>query len=1319
MMVVRANPFLIAISSIILMFGQMTNSTNKIKEAAKDGILQTISDDDKQNIKNVREIQNSLASMGMSIKRAAKNLGPSGSKFFSTIATSITKVAGAITSGGGKILEKFINVATSAIEKLNPHIEKLATILVAYITFKVATKGVDMFSGALQTLAITIANVGAAILAFRALGFKGGVSAIFKADKAAMIGKVGVAGSATKKVLAAEKAAELAKGGNVISRRAAAAAEAKTPIKIGLGGSLETIKDALRSIFGIGKETTRVTRTVKGISPAARTAARGASVLGRSAAGSARGLGFMAKFSKVGTLAIRGIGKAFGPISFIIEPIINNIGNMTEAIGSMIGFIGRLVDHLGNAVGKMGQFSETWEQTSTDIKNSMSEGDNFFGDVGRVIFEIPGLLVDGINEAFNFVTETLTVGLRVPIGIISDFFSSTFPTPFEGQAEAAAEYAEEIDAIAGSVDFTAEESQALGDAVAGQDAKQYALGRIEELQRIMGEKMSANDMDISNKVITIEDGTLIKEREINEELQKRIALMAEGAAKTGDWSTVANILQGDWKNVVGQLGMTQEQIEKMDQINWNINLNPLDAIQPAGLGLDGQFNEDRTPFGIRIGSEQDPESITSITDAWDRGRERFDFGGYGKAMFDEILRAQTAASAELDAYATKLEAIGYSSGDVTDITGKMSQAWKNMIIEAAKAEDPLTAIANVIDRIASGTDTEAKDSTGFGAQMSTITSGANGEAIVKSYDEFGREITRTFNGKVAGFVNDSFDAAKVIADAYANQMASTGAYTDEQITAERTRQYNEITAAIGMATLGLYRNADGTISNLGPTIALDKVMQDLKDKAYTMDPGAMWIESMERAIEAAKTAADKIKNALDPILAGIMDQIRDSAEKQFEARINNVTRILEEQKQAETDAIKIRVNGMETTYGMLQQEIDAYEKRNRLLQIEKTIIDAKKNVASAAIASFGEDVDPLAAALARRESEEALTEAIQQGQIDRAKLAIEDQETSISGIEDTFEARIQVITDAIDAEKTAFMNNMDAIQQALENGEINGTKAIAKIKAAFTNFSITIPTIGHQIADTGLKPMLDIFAEIQKKANAYYSQLQRIKSLEGTLAAPNADTGYVPKESPESKAFREAQNKRIVGEVIATAQKQQVMAYNNYARWIHYGNPEKQPHLKERHNILKKWAVFLKNWPTGGSTGDIMTATTKFSEWQAWIDRTDVQLYSGIPKARGGPVKKGGTYLTGELGPELVTMGSNGEVISNFYVKRLTDTFKKLNIGNPAMMPKMAYNMSGGGKAELSVTINNPQIRSDSDIDKIVDAVNKSQMRMARRLGYS
>jgi hypothetical protein len=251
--------------------------------------------------------------------------------------------------------------------------------------------------------------------------------------------------------------------------------------------------------------------------------------------------------------------------------------------------------------------------------------------------------------------------------------------------------------------------------------------------------------------------------------------------------------------------------------------------------------------------------------------------------------------------------------------------------------------------------------------------------------------------------------------------------------------------------------------------------------------------------------------------------------------------------------------------------------------------------------------------------------------------------------------------------------------------------------------------------------MLDIFAEIQKKANAYYAQLQRIKSLEGSLAAPNADTGYTPATSPEAKAFQESQTKQIIADVIKTAQAQQIRAYDVYSQWYRIGGRQRQPHLKERGNLTKEWAKFIKGFPTGGSNKDMVTATSKFSEWQAWLDRTDVDLYKYVaPKARGGPVKKGSTYLTGELGPELITMGSNnGEVISNFYVKRLTDAFKKLNIGNPAMMPKMAYNMGGGGKAELSVTINNPQIRSDSDIDKIVDAVNKSQMRMARRLGYS
>jgi len=111
---------------------------------------------------------------------------------------------------------------------------------------------------------------------------------------------------------------------------------------------------------------------------------------------------------------------------------------------------------------------------------------------------------------------------------------------------------------------------------------------------------------------------------------------------------------------------------------------------------------------------------------------------------------------------------------------------------------------------------------------------------------------------------------------------------------------------------------------------------------------------------------------------------------------------------------------------------------------------------------------------------------------------------------------------------------------------------------------------------------------------------------------------------------------------------------------------------------------------------------------------------SAVPRAKGGPVASRGQYLVGEKGPELITMGNgSGQVISNFYVKKLTDAFKSFRIGNPAIMPKMAYNMGGGGKAELSVTINNPQVRSDSDVDKIVEAVNRSQMRMARRLGYS
>jgi hypothetical protein len=171
---------------------------------------------------------------------------------------------------------------------------------------------------------------------------------------------------------------------------------------------------------------------------------------------------------------------------------------------------------------------------------------------------------------------------------------------------------------------------------------------------------------------------------------------------------------------------------------------------------------------------------------------------------------------------------------------------------------------------------------------------------------------------------------------------------------------------------------------------------------------------------------------------------------------------------------------------------------------------------------------------------------------------------------------------------------------------------------------------------------------------------------------------------------------------------------------VQSGKPISAATIAARGKLFGEYKAFIKSKPGNmGSVSEtdfekIMKSYTGFT---GYLQSAEVDLFSP-PRARGGPVAPGGTYLVGERGPEILTMGRTpGEVISNYYVKGLTDTFKNFSIGNPRVGGQMSYNT--GGKTELSVVINNPQVRNDQDIERIVQAVNRSQMRMARKLGLS
>lgn len=69
-------------------------------------------------------------------------------------------------------------------------------------------------------------------------------------------------------------------------------------------------------------------------------------------------------------------------------------------------------------------------------------------------------------------------------------------------------------------------------------------------------------------------------------------------------------------------------------------------------------------------------------------------------------------------------------------------------------------------------------------------------------------------------------------------------------------------------------------------------------------------------------------------------------------------------------------------------------------------------------------------------------------------------------------------------------------------------------------------------------------------------------------------------------------------------------------------------------------------------------------------------------KAVGGPVFKGNQYLVGENGPELFTPGASGKITSNSL-------------------------LSGANRGNITINVNNPVVRNDSDIKKLANEVSR------------
>jgi len=1320
--VMAANPIIIVISGAVMALGQLTQGIDKLKKAGGISKIGEIAPKDQKSAAFAIRINEAMSGIARTMQRLKSGVGPAAQRFFEVIVTSITDLGTGSIDRATKMISAFLTTTTGVLQSIAPYTGELAKLLVAFIGFKVAAGGVNMFVGVINTLVLAISSLAGAMILFKGGGMKGILGGLMeKGGISRAAGLIGRTGAATRSgIMSAEAASPIAK----ITEAAASTGQ---PVgRIGPGNILKQGKMALRAIFGKGPEgTTLLSEKVAGAGRAIKVGAPAGeySVIktaktfdaaGRPVVGAATNIASKIEFTKpasgiakfaagVGNIFTKGKGaagffatlgggikivaKQFGIWGVLVPIIIDNIGNIIRFIGSFIGFIFKLISGLGGLISALGPV----------------------GEAIKAVFDIIDSVVGFISTTFGKIINALSDGM-------DQFGAST-----ESTADQIANYkAEIIDA-----GYSEEDAIKIATELVAMRKRQTAAAI--ELARANGTIALIPGMKTGTTTPTTTSPT-----------------GTSPSAPTSGKPVYGGVVRATDTDATGKVWTMDEK-----KVWWS---------KPANKGKTPPWQQsyiDRTfPTGGSTGTPSSPlrrgsigqikswgDTAVMTPDANNPGKskettlnkagEELGISDLGNIAGDAYIAAIAKAIAASEDYKATIIKLGATEKDAEAAARAKLTAWEDEIsatVDNVAATQDWGSLIDAVtakgDSFSVATQKMSGDVSALRAELQSASDGSY-EITVYIIDQDGNPVKDTIKlvGSAAESAGATMESIQAIIDRYRAAIVDTGAVSGDMADVIVNARMNEISAAIGDAALGWYTNADGVREYIGQTLAISKVQADMKKIV-----GVNWMDllaaNLEDKLERAKQAAEKLKAIIDPLVDGIIKRLQNSAEDQFAARIEHVTSILEEQRKAELDAIQVRSDGINTTYGQLQREIAAQDKKNRLLTIEKSIIDARKNVAMAALAGYGDNADPLQAAIQKREADQAMTDAVQKAQEDMKKITIENMDSTAQAVQDTMDLRIDIVTKALDDERMAFQENIDAIVQKIKDGSIKGQAAVNAIKGAFSQFSIALPANVQQIGQSGIMPISKGFQQIQTAVDRYYNKLQLIKKLEDQLGSITDTPTPTDQEVLDAKnadnAADQITRNRASKEIMSTALKQYNAAWAKWMAEITSGKPISAQTTAARNRILGEYNLFIKSKPSNmGSVSEkdfekIMKSYTGFT---GFLQSPEVDLFTP-PRARGGPVAPGGTYLVGERGPEILTIGRTpGEVISNYYVKGLTDTFKKFSIGSPRVSGQMSYNT--GGKTELSVVINNPQVRNDQDIERIVQAVNRSQMRMARKLGLS
>jgi hypothetical protein len=346
------------------------------------------------------------------------------------------------------------------------------------------------------------------------------------------------------------------------------------------------------------------------------------------------------------------------------------------------------------------------------------------------------------------------------------------------------------------------------------------------------------------------------------------------------------------------------------------------------------------------------------------------------------------------------------------------------------------------------------------------------------------------------------------------------------------------------------------------------------------------------------------------------------------------------------------------------------------------------------------------------------------------------------------------------------------LQKKIDEGKITLAAAKAELNSAFSDAGIDVGVLSDQGSDIGkqfgqgfmdgLQKNLDLTfknlgAYILAAAKKLRADKDLIAAQEMLAAATEPKTKYVATTVLKKKLQENLGLLRVKQSQLFAKQRELQLDPIKYAK--------QGPAVNAAGTLLRleidRLLLQIENlagtqYDERYMTGAAGNLDSILAQMNAFLTNIDMPGYDG-PRAAGGPIFGNGSYMVGERGPELLKVGKNGQmtIVPNHMLPTyLKSSAGALMAGKMGRMGGFAPGTSGAsqimggyaagtpnlvsivpnhklrgpggmsvgggsGTISASVVINNPQLNSAADIDRLAEKVAAAQTRSLRAMGYA